>query len=135
MSISDDVGAFLNVNLSKTQEKMIIKVNISEETWARMLKGKRVEGTLGLNKCTGEKSFNAFHRKSREPGYVKPADVTLYESASGWLKQSVKKNKIFVSVNRSMGNVRGSAELMLQAKELTDHLRHTMTIEEIIDNI
>ena len=114
---------------------MIIKVKISDETWARMLTGKRVEGTLGYDKWTGEKSFNAFQRKSREPGYERPADVTLYETASGWLKQSVKKNKIFVSVNRSMGNGRGASELMLQAKELTDRLRHTMTIEEIMDNI
>ena len=114
---------------------MIIKVNISDETWARMLTGKRVEGTLGIDQCTGKKSFNAFRRKSREPGYVKPADVTLYESASGWLKQSVKKNKIFVSVNRSMGNSRSASELMLQAKELTDHLRHIKSIEEIMDNI
>ena len=44
MSITEtDVGAFLNVNLSKTQEIMIIKVEISEETMARMLTGKRVE--------------------------------------------------------------------------------------------
>ena len=75
--------------------------------------------------------FNAFRRKSRERGYVRPSDVTLAESVSGWLKRSVKKNKIFVSVNRSMGNVRSASELMLQAKELTDCLRHMMMTVEI----
>ena len=100
-----------------------------------MLTGKRIEGTLGYDKWTGEKTFNVYHRKSKESDYDRPKDVTQYETASGWLKTSVKKNKIFVSVNRSMGNSRGASELMLQAKELTDHLRNITSIEEIMDNI
>jgi hypothetical protein len=111
---------------------MVIKVKISDETWARMQQGKRVEGTLGLDKWTGEKTFNAFNRKS---SVDRPKDETLYETASGWLKASVKKNKIFVSVNRKMGNGRCASELMLQARELTDHLRNIKSIEEIMDNI
>ena len=61
-----DVGPFLNVNLSKTQEIMIIKVEISEETMARMLTGKRVEGTIGYDLMTGKKTFNAFHRRKEK---------------------------------------------------------------------
>ena len=114
---------------------MVIKVRITDETWARMQQGKRVEGTLGLDKWTGEKTFNAFNRKSKEPDYERPKDATLYETASGWLKTSVKKNKIFVSVNRNMGNSRCASELMLQARELTDHLRNIKSIDEIMDNI
>ena len=87
-STHKDAGAFLNVNLSKTQVTMIIKVNISEETWARMKQGKRVEGTLGLNQWTGEKTFNAFCRKSRMPGYVRPAYKTIAELDNGWVKES-----------------------------------------------
>ena len=44
---------------------MIIKVEISEETWARMLTGKRVEGTIGIDRLTGRKDFNAFNRQKR----------------------------------------------------------------------
>ena len=29
---------------------MIIKVEISDETWARLLTGKRIEGTLGYDR-------------------------------------------------------------------------------------
>ena len=44
---------------------MIIKVEISEETWARMLTGKRVEGTIGIDRLTGRKDFNAFNRQKK----------------------------------------------------------------------
>ena len=47
---------------------MIIKVVISEETWARMLTGKRVEGALSYDKWTGVKAFKAYNRKASEPG-------------------------------------------------------------------
>lgn len=112
---------------------MIIKVKVDDKTYARMTEGKRVEGTIGYNEFTKEHDFNAFNRKSREPGYERPKDESLYETSSGWLKASIKKFKIFVSVNRSMGRGRSSAELMLQAKELTDWLKNTKTIEEIMD--
>jgi hypothetical protein len=114
---------------------MIIKVKVEDETWARMTTGKRVEGTIGHDKWTGENNFNAFNRKSREPGYERPKDETLYETASGWLKMSVKRLKIFVSANKGMGRERCAAEILMQAKELTDHLKHTKTIDEIMDEV
>jgi hypothetical protein len=52
----------------------------------------------------------------------------LEESASGWLKMSVKKYKIFVSANKGMGRERSAKEILSQAIELTDYLRNTKTI-------
>ena len=114
---------------------MIIRVKVNDETWARMTSGKRVEGTIGYDKWTGETDFNAFKRKSREPGYERPKDEMLYETASGWLKMSVKKLKIFVSANKGMGRERCATEILMQAKELTDHLKHTKSIDEIMDEV
>ena len=107
----------------KSTKGMKMSIEIPDEVLVLLQTGKAIEG-CGIR-------FNAFRRKSRERGYVRPSDVTLAESVSGWLKRSVKKNKIFVSVNRSMGNVRSASELMLQAKELTDCLRHMMMTVEI----
>ena len=61
---------------------MVIKVEISEETWARMLTGKRVEGTLGLDKWTGKKDFNAFRRKAK-----KLRDELVKKLPWGWVKE------------------------------------------------
>jgi hypothetical protein len=110
---------------------MKMSIEIPDEVLVLLQTGKAIEGTIKMDLMTCGIRFNAFRRKSRERGYVRPSDVTLAESVSGWLKRSVKKNKIFVSVNRSMGNVRSASELMLQAKELTDCLRHMMMTVEI----
>ena len=77
---------------------MIIKVQISEETWARMLTGRRVEGTIGYDKWTGKKSFNAFNRRSRS----RLRDRLIKKLPWGWLKESEKKQKLFLSVDKDM---------------------------------
>ena len=77
---------------------MIIKVEISEETWARMLTGKRVEGTIGLDKWTGKKDFNAFHRKAR-----KLHDKLIKKLPWGWVKESKERFKVYESVPKRLG--------------------------------
>ena len=47
------------------------------------------------------------------------------------LLQTGKAIEGTIKMNRSMGNVRSASELMLQAKELTDCLRHMMMTVEI----
>lgn len=78
---------------------MIIKVEISEETWARMLTGRRVEGTIGLDKWTGKKDFNAFnrHRKRRL------RDKLIKKLPWGWVKESQENLKVFTSVPKEFG--------------------------------
>ena len=115
---------------------MIIKVKISQESWDRLQSGsRRMEGTIGYDKWTGVVDFNAFNRKSREPGYVAPPDAVLYESANGWLRQSKRRFKIFVSAKCSIGRKRSADQLLSEARELTDYLKNTKTIEEIMDEI
>ena len=115
---------------------MIIQVKISQEAWDRLQSGnRRMEGTLGRDKWTGEVDFNDFHRKSREPGYVAPPDTVLYESANGWLRKSKRRFKIFASAKCSIGRKRSADHLLSEARELIDYLRHTMTIEEIMDEV
>ena len=78
---------------------MIIKVEISEETWARMLTGKRVEGTLGLDKWSGKKDFNAFHRKPKK----RLRDRLIKKLPWGWVKESQENVKVFKSVPKAFG--------------------------------
>jgi hypothetical protein len=89
---------------------------------ARLESGKSVEGGLFVDQETGLLSFRPYNRLSREPGYVPPT-VVLYETANGSLRQTAKRNKIMVSVKRSLGKLRGATEILAQARELTDHLK------------
>ena len=67
---------------------MIIKIEINDETWARLKKGEYVQGSLHLDKKTGLKLFNRHILKSRMPGYVRPAYKRIAELDNGYLKES-----------------------------------------------
>ena len=89
---------------------------------ARLENGLSVEGSLFKDKESGQLSFRPYNRLSRVPGYIPPS-VVLYETPNGSLRQTAKRNKILVSVKRSLGQIRGAAEIMAQARELTDYLK------------
>lgn len=94
---------------------------------ARLESGRSVEGSLFVDQESGNLSFRPYNRLSREPGYIPPS-VVLYETPNGSLRQTAKRNKILVSVKRSLGQIRGAAEIMAQARELTDYLK-TLTVK------
>lgn len=77
---------------------MIIRVKVNDETWARMTSGKRVEGTIGYDKWTGETDFNAFHRKAR-----KLHDKLIKKLPWGWVKESKERFKVYESVPKRLG--------------------------------
>lgn len=89
---------------------------------ARLENGLSVEGSLFKDSETGQLSFRPYNRLSRVPGYIPPS-IVLYETPNGSLRQTAKRNKILVSVKRSLGQIRGAAEIMAQARELTDYLK------------
>ena len=89
---------------------------------ARLENGLSVEGRLFKDKESGVLTFKPYNRLSREPGYIPPV-VTLYETTNGALRQTALRNKIVVSVKRSLGKLRGATELLAQARELTDYLK------------
>lgn len=89
---------------------------------ARLEEGLSVEGSLFKDKESGVLTFRPYNRLSRVPGYIPPT-VVLYETPNGSLRQTTKRNKIMVSVKRSLGKLRGATEILAQARELTDYLK------------
>ena len=108
--------------------KKVVSILNGLAVMARLENGLSVEGSFFKDKESGELSFRPYKRLSREPGYVPPT-VVLYETANGSLRQTAKRNKIMVSVKRSLGKLRGAAEMLAQARELTDYLK-TLKIED-----
>lgn len=78
---------------------MIIKVDISEETWARMLTGRKVEGSIGYDKWTGKKEFRAFNRKTRS----RLRDKLIKKLPWGWVKESKERIKLYESIPKEFG--------------------------------
>lgn len=69
------------------------------------MEGKSVEGSLRRDMFTGEIVFNAYNRKSREEGYVKP-ERTIVLTETGWLKESAHRIKFFSSVKKTVGGAK-----------------------------
>ena len=112
-----------------------LTIAVDDKSYAQLMAGKRVEGTVGFNLKTLVGDLNAFKRQSREPGYVKPKPKTLHETQSGRLNETAKTFNIYVSAKKSMGRERCAREIHAQAKELTNYLCLTKTIEELLNEI
>lgn len=102
-------------------KKFVLLVN-ALAVMARLENGLSVEGSLFKDKESGVLTFRPYNRLSRVPGYIPPT-VVLYETPNGSLRQTAKRNKIVVSVKRSLGHIRSASEIMAQARELTDFLK------------
>ena len=89
--------------------KAIIKIKVDESVIARMRKGEFVQGSLHFDKWTGEKSFTAYSRKSKEPGYV-PTYKTIAELDNGWLKET----KTLIIRREAFQKRLGAARIMAQ---------------------
>ena len=104
---------------------MIIKVEISEETWVRMLTGKRVEGSIGYDLMTGRKNFNAHHRKVR----VRSRNKLVKKLPWGWVKESALQLKVFGSFPKAVGTARVMALLDEHTRDAKDALIERELIE------
>ena len=100
MSITEtDVGAFLNVNLSKTQEAMYInKIIIPEEMFADLLIGKRPAGTIGYDPTTNVIDFKPFKKNQKRRRHAK----LLAKLPWGWVKESKVNQKRYTSFPKNM---------------------------------
>ena len=105
---------------------MIIKVEISNETWARMLTGRRVEGTLGYDLMTGKKNFNAFHRKTGS----RLRDRLIKKLPWGWVKESMERIKVHASLPKEVG----TADMMWLLDENTRDAKNAL-IERELDKV
>ena len=106
-------------------------IEIAEEALARLDNGKSVEGSLHRDVWTGRILFNAYKRKSREPGYVRPKDRLICALETGWLKESAQRIKFFSSVKKELG--RRWINILMH-RDLNQAMQ-VMEVEEILDRV
>ncbi len=104
-----------------------------EKVMDKVMSGKSVQGGFAWNKETGL-TFTPHNIQSREDGYVSP-EKTLFETTDGRLVETPQRYKMKVSVKKRLGRHRAATEIHNQSRELTDYLKHTKTIEEIMDEV
>ena len=74
-------------------------IAIEEEVLVRLVEGRYVEGSLHRDQWTGVITFNAYKRQPR----VRHKDRLVKKLPWGWVKESLQRTKLMVSVPKSFG--------------------------------
>ena len=104
-----------------------ITIAVDEKSFARMVAGLRVEGTVGYNPNKGIGDLNAFNRKKR----VRPKDRLVKKLPWGWVKESLKQLKVFASFPKDLT----LAELIELLNEHARSAKNALIEREIIERV
>ncbi len=102
------------------------------EIIAKLMAGKVVKGVLYIDKDTHRLVFRPYNITSDGINY-RAFRRTLYETPNGRLVETSLRYKLKVSIKKTLGRQRSAMEMQSQARELSDYLKHTKSIDEILD--
>ena len=106
---------------------MIYLVEIPDEAAIRLEKGKRVTGVIAKDQVTGNTAFKAFSESRKKK---RDQDILICPLATGWLKGSKQRYKLFLSVNKAIGAVRTE---QVMTNELNEAMAGLLVAEAIAD--
>ena len=84
----------------------------------KLLGSKRVEGVLYVDKNTGRLTFKAYNRQQR----VREKDRMIRKLPWGWVKESLERTKLFVSVPKDYGTAATMSIMDEQTREAKNAL-------------
>ena len=102
-------------------------IEIPMEVLERLVDGKRVEGALRRDCNTGQIVFKAYSRKP----YKRNKDKLLAMLEHGWLKESPKRVKYYISLKKSIGTARMISAMEREQRVASCHLMD----REIVDRV
>ena len=100
-------------------------IEIDEEVLKSIMEGKFVQGSLHYNKQAKCIDFNHYKRKKR----LKDKVIAILEH--GWLKESPKRVKYYISLKKSIGTARMIAAMERENRVASSHLMD----REIVDRV
>ncbi len=102
-------------------------IEIDEKVLECILEGKYVEGSMHQNAETGRIEFKAYNRHRRKH---KP-DKLIAVLEHGWLKESPKRVKYYISLKKSIGTARMISAMEREQRVASSHLMD----REIVDRV
>jgi hypothetical protein len=105
----------------------IIKISVDNKSYARMLQGLRVEGTVGFNFSRMMGDLNAFNRLPR----ARYRDKLLKKTPWGWVKQSLTKTKCFSAMPSNL-TLEDKLDILDMEHELN---KQTLIDQELINRV
>ena len=101
----------------------IIKIEVDDKSYARMLKGLRVEGTVGFDLRKKRGDLNAFNRLPRK----RYRDILLKKLPWGRVTESIKNIKVHGSFPKDMG----TAKMLTALEEHTLEAKNALIEREL----
>ncbi len=105
----------------------IIKILVDDKSFARMMQGLRVEGTVGFNLKTMMGDLNAFNRLPR----TRYRDKLLKKTPWGWVKKSLTKTKHFSAIPSNL-TLEDKLDILEMEHELN---KQTLIDQELINRV
>ena len=100
-------------------------IEINEEVLKSIMEGKFVQGSLHYNEQAKRIEFTGYKRKKRGK------DLVLAVLEHGWLKESPKRVKYYISLKKSIGTARMIAAMERENRVASSHLMD----REIVDRV
>ena len=104
-----------------------ITIAVDEKSYARMVAGLRVEGSVGYNPKKGMGDLNAFNRKKCK----RNKDRMVKKLPWGWVKESLERIKVFGSFPKDLG----TAEVIGLLNDHTRSAKNALIEREIIERV
>ena len=102
-------------------------IEIPMEVLERLVYGKRVEGALRRDCNTGQIVFTAYNRKPNK----RNKDKLLAMLEHGWLKESPKRVKYYISLKKSIGTARMISAMEREQRVASSHLMDREIVERV----
>ena len=102
-----------------------ITIAVDEKSYARMVAGLRVEGSVGYNPNKGMGDLNAFNRKKCK----RNKDRMVKKLPWGWVKESLERIKVFGSFPKDVG----TAQVMGLLQDHTRDAKNALIERELIE--
>ena len=100
-------------------------IEIDEQVLKSIMEGKYVQGSLHYNEQARRIEFIGYKRKKR----IKDKVIAILEH--GWLKESPKRVKYYISLKKSIGTARMIAAMEREQRTASSHLMD----REIVDRV
>jgi hypothetical protein len=89
----------------------------------QLMNGKKVAGVLYIDQNTGKPTFKPFNRKTKK----RQKDIMVKKLPWGWVKESLKRIKVYGSFPKDLGTARAMALL----DEHTQEAKNAMIDREL----
>ena len=98
-------------------------IEIPEEILVGLAEGRYVEGSLHRDQWTGRLTFKAYNRQPR----IREKDRLVKKLPWGWVKESMRRVKVFGSFPKNMG----TARVMCLLEEHTHDAKNALIEREL----